>query len=247
MCGEDAALVGGACLCENYELRVTQRCLTEDLSYSADATFSEALAHDIVRAFRRERSAAPVGSGTVGPAAGANTLHRLRHTDDHRGATWFDEEHGVVWLCAYGFHRSGEPDDAFHHFHRLIDEERIRPEVGDYVALLTDREQRFAEIVRAGAPGLLEEARHEPEQAVTVTLGGVDMSVVIVVVETLQETYVAIAGQSGVVNRRRTLMILSAFYPEAEIGEWSVRYELPTRALDAARLEVCWSILHGVA
>src|SRR5581483_1459751 len=108
----DEGAIGGSYLCDDYELRITQRCLRDDLGMPPNATFGDALAHPVVQAFRNQRRQSPVGTKTIGPAAAANTIYRLGHTDDHRGATWHDEANRVVWLCAYRRHRSGEPADA---------------------------------------------------------------------------------------------------------------------------------------
>jgi len=80
----------GSCICEAHELRITQRCLVEDLGYDAMSTFADASSHPIVRAFENQRSGNPIGTKTVGPAAGERTLYRIGYGHNHRGATWYD-------------------------------------------------------------------------------------------------------------------------------------------------------------
>ena len=66
-------------------------------------------------------------SKTIGPEAGAETLHHLGSGDRHRGATGGTPKKKVVWLCGYGWHQSGADDDAFQLFKQLIEEGRIKP------------------------------------------------------------------------------------------------------------------------
>ena len=145
----DRPHLGSLVCAAGHELRVTDRCLREDLSRSREATFEElAGRHGIVRAFSRERSGATAGVDTLGPRGGRRPLTVLRHTNDWRGVTWFDKETGVVWLCACAWHRSGQPDDAFPIFETLRDKDRIWPTEEDYEALLADRGGAFRRVRR---------------------------------------------------------------------------------------------------
>jgi hypothetical protein len=237
--------VGRAYLCPSgRELRITRRCLEEDLRMASDAAFADALAHEIVRAFRNRRRDRFDDTKTVGPAAGPRTLYRLAHRHRHRGATWYDEELNVVWLCAYGYHESGTSDDAFPYFRELIEAGRIMPTQADRDGVADDRAERLAAALPAEAQRLLEEARVQPDTEVRGTLGSAGVGVVVVVVETLEETHVAIIGTT---SKKEIYAILAAFFPQAEVGEWSTETKLPTRELDWEALESCWYILHGNA
>lgn len=130
--GVDAEPHLGAFVTVDYELRITERCLTQDLGLPVDTAFERALTHPIVTAFRAKRLTDPGDGETVGPHAGDRTLYKLRGRQRHRGATLFDPVQGVVWLCAYGFHESGEPDDASKLFAALIDSKTISPSSADY-------------------------------------------------------------------------------------------------------------------
>jgi len=233
----------GSCLCDSYELRVTQRCLVEDLGLAATADFAEARKHQIVSAFERQRSGNPLGTKTVGPAAGDATVYRLAHGDD-RGATFYDKENRVVWLCACRRHRSGDPEDAFPYFHELINAGRIEPTEKDLVALLRDRSRRFVETLAEDAQALLERARSNPGVEHAGLLGGEQLAGVAVdIVEVLEETYVAFSVRG--MDYGRLLLILGAFYPDATFKEWELVAALPTRALSALEGEVCYRILRG--
>ena len=113
---------GRSFLCPRWELRITHRCVVDDLQFEAGAGFDEALRHPIVEAFAKKRLTNTGEGKTVDPEAGAETLYHLGSGDRHRGATWWDAENKVVWLCGYGRHESGAVDDAFQLFKQLFDE-----------------------------------------------------------------------------------------------------------------------------
>ena len=226
-----------------HELRVTCRCLTEDLGSAVGATFEELAArHPMVRAFQRERRAATAGPDTLGPAGGERSLTVLRHSNDWRGVTWHDPDATVVWLCASGWHRSGQPDDAFQLFARLKDEGRIWPGE-DYDALAADRTEQFAAFVIDDAPRLLAMARAEPEVEQVLAIGQEPVALVVHVVETLEETFVAVSVQN--ISMQMYQLLLVALYPERSFKDWRVEQRLPTRDLDYARSEFCMSIFHA--
>lgn len=226
----------------NWELRITQRCLSEDLEVDLRTPFDALVKHEIVKALISDRASTPEGGKTVGPYAGDKTLYRLAYGDDHRGATWYDREHDVVWLCAYhGQHRSGDPDDAFPYFDRLIAEKRIKPVEEDYVALLEERAEWFVDLAPDQAQALLATAREKPGKEQSGVIGGeADVGVVVEVVETLSETYVAFFIEQ--VGYERFVFLLAAFYPDAHFTDWIESEGLPTRSLRDG--EVCYHIPH---
>lgn len=234
----------GSFLCDaGHELRVTQRCITTDFGQIVPQTFEGLIdVYEIVDGFRTKRDVSTSGGKTVGPAAGARTIFHLGRGDDHRGATWFDPGTRVVWLCAYRLHRSGTADDAFPYFKELIASGAIWPRREDYEWLEADRAARFSERLPEAADALLAAARATPNRERRAVIGVSDVGVVVVVIETLEETYVAIdmrtlAGPGALPT------LLAAFYPERAFQEWVIRTELPNRKLRSP--ELCWSILRG--
>ena len=235
----------GSCICEKYELRVTRRCLISDLGLNSSTPFADARAHPIVHAFENQRATEPRGTKTVGPAAGDRTVYRLAYGNDHRGATWHDQVDRVIWLCAYHLHRSGEDDDAFPYFHNLIDCGNLLPTEDDYSDLFDDRSRHFADTVYKDAQQLLNRARSHPGVEQVGLLGSEQTTAVVVeVVDTLHETYVAfsVAG----IDRQRVVMILAAFDTGAEFSEWELADKLPTRSLRANEGEICYRILRNL-
>jgi len=69
--GVDAEPHLGAFVTVDYELRITEGCLTQDLGLAVDTAFERALTHPIVTAFRAKRLTDPGDGGTVGPHAGS--------------------------------------------------------------------------------------------------------------------------------------------------------------------------------
>lgn len=146
-----------------HELRITQRCLVDDLGLSADSTFEDVQHHPIVKAFVAKRQTVPADGETIGPAAGVRTLYKLRGATRSRGATLFDADERVVWLCAYGYHESGSPDDAYRRFESLMREHRLEPVMDDFVALGRERKRRFTDLVVGHAEAAIREALQQAD------------------------------------------------------------------------------------
>lgn len=235
----------GSYLCDaGHELRVTIRCIRTDLSREPPQVFEELSAsHEIVRCFTRKRDIVTDGGKTVGPRNGDRTLYRVAIGHDHRGATWSDPSNGVVWLCAgHSRHRSGGPNDAYPYFHRLIGAGEILPTPEDYEWLEHDRADILAASLPEAAQALLAMARAAPNQEHRAVIGSGEVGVVVEIVETLQETNVAIVV-STIGDYTRLVVLLAAFYPDRNYADWASRTRLPTRAL--APGEICLAILHG--
>ena len=237
--------VRGAYLLTDYELRITARCLEEDLRVSPDTPFGDLLGHPIVKALIKDRAADPDAGKTVGPEAGSDTIRRLGYGHDHRGATWWDRTEKVVWLCAYhGRHRSGATDDPFKkHFPGLIAAKRMKPTAIDYEALFAERDERFVDLVQGDAQALLAEARSEPGAEKRAVVGGeATVGCLVEIVETLEETYVAFFIEE--VTYERFVILLNAFYV-SRFEEWEQVKEMPHRPINEGSGEVCYRYLKG--
>ncbi len=210
----------------DWELRVTLRCVIEDVGFPADARFEELRRHEIVRALVRERSDRTEGTRQVSPLTSGRKVWVLGHGHDHRGGTWFDEANEVVWLVAYRLHRSGTSEDFFPYCKMLDEHRRLFPQLEDYGELVKDRDQRFVYALLIQAPQVLKEARARAGAEVSTVLGGAETGVVVDVVETLEEITVAFDMRTlepGLVE-----VILAAFHP----GEWEDADKMPSRPLE---------------
>lgn len=154
-------------------LRVTVRCLVEDLGLSpndAERLVTD-VEHELVRKFLQLRSQDPRGTEKVQPLENASEVYTL-HAGRWRGATWHDRTNGVVWLLAGGYHRSSERDDVYPRFKALDATGRLAPTKEDYELLFRLQEHTFAEAVVQEAGGLMEEARAATPGEVRRVLGG---------------------------------------------------------------------------
>ncbi len=158
------------------------------------------------------------------------------------GELQYDEAERVVWLCAYRLHRSGQPDDAFPYFHELIQSGRLLPTEDDYAALFEDRAHRFAETIHEDAQRLLAQARSAPGIEHVGILGGEEtVGALVEIVDTLDETHVAFSLEQ--MDAERLIVILAAFYADAEFNDWELTQQLPSRPLRVN--EVCYRILRA--
>jgi hypothetical protein len=156
-------------------LRVTKRCLAEDLGLSDDASklSIEELAEKspVVASFVNKRGQNPDGVERVQPLTSRVVVHTL-HAGEDRGATWYDRKAGTVWLLAARFHRSGQRDDAYPYFKGLDAGGRLLPTREDYEALVEAQTLDFAGRLHKEIPPLREQAIAEPGLIVGAVLGG---------------------------------------------------------------------------
>ena len=177
-------------------LRVTFRCLAEDLDRGGVA-LEDLSGEPIVQAFVRERREKFIGTRDVSPLSSGRRVSVLGQGDRHRGGTWHDTEHGVIWLLAYGDHRSGAPNDFYPYCKTLDERGVLLPSEADYEALFRERDQIFARRLMIEAPLLLKRAREHPGEELTATLGGrFGTGVTVEVAEDLEAITVAIDTRS---------------------------------------------------
>ncbi len=117
-------------------LRVTRRCLIDDLGLSAEHARRDArqycAEHEALRSFVVKRESAPgVGEQVKGiePFGRYISLHVTRG----RGVTFWDEAEDTCWLLAYSdTHASGEDRDCYRYFMRLGERDELLPTEDDY-------------------------------------------------------------------------------------------------------------------
>lgn len=147
------------------DLRVTRRCLMDDLGLPGTAVYIPlsdlAVQKAIVKAFLGQRGQNPVGQETVTELKSRIVAWTL-HGGEDRGATWYDKAGNVVWLLASRFHRSGERDDAYPYFRSLDRAGNLLPTEQDYLDLEKSRNPDFAKILLCEPPALIERALAAP-------------------------------------------------------------------------------------
>lgn len=156
--------------------RVTGRCLTDDLAFAADSvdlTIDElASANEVIAAFRDRR--AVMGSAGQEPIRSLlpEVVAFSLHVGRQRGATWHHREAGVIWLLAVGYHREGDPNDAYAYFERLKAAGRLLPDRDDMLAYVRSQAPTLARSLLNDVPGLVTAAQDRPEVIHSGMIGG---------------------------------------------------------------------------
>jgi hypothetical protein len=133
--------------------RPTIRCLTEDLGRSLpplDVDLGE-LDDPWLDELRRIAPTSPLGQKRI-LSIDRPLVYRLRDSR-HRAATWVDEEHGIVWLCAVHRREEGSDDDAYGWFAKLHAAGELVPSEDDR---LRDRAETVIRLQRGLASELLD-------------------------------------------------------------------------------------------
>lgn len=147
-------------------LRITQRCLEQDLGLDSEWVLLDARGlvneHAAIKKFVNQRGQDPSGGDSPhGPYPFGSV--RSLHVSSARAVTAWDEGTDTCWLLAYNdYHRNGEPDDAYNVFNELYDRGELLPTEDDwYQALLADEDFVLHQFRESGER-LLEQARREP-------------------------------------------------------------------------------------
>lgn len=225
---EVGAFTGLSFVLPDRELRVTKRCLVEDLEGNENATLNDVSKHPIVRAFLRERRSKTEGTRTVSQLSSNHKVWVLTQAQRHRGGTWFEAPRSIVWLVAAGHHESGSEDDFFPYCRKLSEEGRLVPSKDDYESLFKDQAERFAARILIEAPLLRKRAR-DAEGEVSDQIGGkFGVKIAIEVADELEEIAVAFDLRTLEVHQYIPA-ILGALETE---GNWERADKMPSRALE---------------
>lgn len=229
--------VGGSYVCKGWELRVTKRCLEDDLNAGSDATFESILGLEIIKAFVKDRTTTSHGTRQVSPVACKPEVWVVAQGDRHRGATIYDAEQEVVWLVAYGRHESGAPDDFFPVCKQLAGDGILLPTDEDYEGLLTDRGAHFAEAVRLEAPTLLLEASLVDGEHRCLVGGSLGAGICVEVSKDPSATAITVAFMATQLDWEQGVLLLGALNP----GDWEPIARMPSRELEPG--EVAFTIV----
>jgi hypothetical protein len=167
--------------------RPTLRCLTDDLELSIPALDIDLghLDHPWLDELRRIAPTSPLGQKRI-LSIDRPLVYRLRDSSS-RAATWVDERHDVVWLCAVHRREEGSYQDAYAWFamlHRAgellpSDDDRLRDRAEAVIRLqrgLTSELLRFVDDVtmRTGAELRTDLGHYLPCRALVVISGDVE-------------------------------------------------------------------------
>lgn len=227
---------GGAYICDDWELRITGRCLSEDLNADGNADFEDVVGLKIVRAFVRERRNRIEGGREVSPLQCGCKAFVVAHQHDLRGATIHDPHEEVVWLVAAGLHRSGQAGDFYPYCKELDAEERLLPTPEDVERLIRERDRRFVQAVALEAPGILATARAKPGEHRHLLGGDVHAAITVEVVPGIEA--ITIAFQFDAIDWDSVPVLLAAFHPSPN---WEPAAAMPSRPLEPG--EVAMTVL----
>lgn len=232
---ETEYFVGLSLVLPDRELRITRRCLIEDLGGTKNSTLEDVSKRPVVKAFLRERRTKTTGTRQVGQLSSGKEIWVLTQGQRHRGGTWFEGRRDIVWLVAAGHHESGSKDDFFPYCRRLDNDGRLAPSKDDYTALFLAQKERLAARILIDAPLLRKRAR-ESEGEVSGQIGGkFGVKVAIEVVDEIEEISVAFDLRT-LEDPRSMWAILAAL--EAD-GEWEPTDKMPSRTLEHHESAYC--------
>lgn len=225
--------------------RLTIRCLTEDLGEQLPPTEADlgSLDHALMEEVRRLAPSSPESQKRI-LAIKTPMVYRVRHSN-WRGATWVDEEHGVVWLLGAAMRREDSADDAFEYFEDLWKTGRLLPTEDDLVRDRLEETVRFINAVAEEVPGWIEEAWRNPREEVEARLAGrIDVLLYSDQSGGVEELWVAVSKRDatgGFVNDRTMHVIFELFGQAVGSENWEGRADWPTGDLQwvwVARLYV---------
>jgi hypothetical protein len=133
--------------------RPTIRCLTQDLGLALPALDVDLgqLGIPWLAELRRIAPTSPRGQKRI-LSIDYPLLYRLR-VSTHRGATWVDEDNGIVWLCAVHRRDDDSEDDAYAWFSSLHTSGQLLPSDDDR---LRDRAEAAIRLQRGLTAALLQ-------------------------------------------------------------------------------------------
>lgn len=216
-------------------LRVTERCLTDDLGLKKDLVESDARdfadSHAAVKKFVAMRGSDPAGGEPTYGDYKRGLICSL-HVGSARAVTTWDDVGDVCWLLAYDeYHRIGEPDDAYAVFNDLHSAGRLMPTAEDYEAILLDTSEDWIERFFEAGIRLLERARAHPgsDEFETWEDGGRQVICVDMVVDgddSAEEGWVGITLPDGVMlNDEQVYELVAGLIPEDADPLWCERFK----------------------
>jgi hypothetical protein len=146
-------------------------------------------------------------------------VYRLRFSAE-RGATWVDEEHGVVWLCAVHRRQEGSDDDAYIRFAKLHG--KLLPSGDDRLRDRAEAVIRLQRGLTAAMLRLVDDARSQKESELSAALGGyLPCRVLVLGNGRTEEIWCALSARAGdgthVRDELRDILFaaLEAHFPDA--------------------------------
>lgn len=151
--------------------RPTIRCLTNDLGLelpNLDVDLGQ-IDHPLLDDIRRLGPTSPRGQKRI-VAVDYPLVYRVR-VSDYRGATWVDQEHDLVWLCAARRREEGSAEDTYRYFVHLHEQGNLLPTDDDYRRDRAEAVIRLQRGLTAELLGLVDQALDAPGNEYQQNLG----------------------------------------------------------------------------
>lgn len=171
-----------------HELRVTRRCLIEDLGFRPEAV-NVPLAElaqgrtegaRLLRSFLDQRDHAPEPDDEnelEGLAPDTPRLYPFRRGERQRGVTWYQRKDQIVWfVAAHHAHVSGAVTDSYVYF-RSLRREELLPESEDVVRWVDERSDAEADAIYDEVPELMRQAAATPDVEIRGHVGRVPIGI----------------------------------------------------------------------
>jgi hypothetical protein len=229
---------GGSYLCEGYELRVTERCLGEDLSHSTQRPFDDLASHEAISKFVADCRDSRSDGGRLVRFESRTRVRLL----PYRAATWHDEDHAVVWLVAYTDGPGAGEEGQNEFLGRLDRERRLLPSTADYEALYGDDDARFTETLRGKANRLLTLAHDQPgEEQHAQFPPGLEVGLTVVFTyDDIGSIYVTLKTKLPARTTFKHMTILqAALFPDRDPDDIEQVESVPYRELGRDEIAIC--------
>jgi hypothetical protein len=226
-------------------VRVTLRCLSEDLSLPVPPLGTElgSVEHPLVAEAWR---VAPVAESSQDRilAISSPLVYKLRH-GRWRGASWMERSTELFWLLAGGIREEGSSDDPYVHFVALHRADHLLPTDDDRLRYRGERAARFLREMRAALRDELQAARAHAGTDHRFVAAGLSLRLYVRRTDDWEEVWLAIrtvdVEGSGVAQRTRDVVfaLLEELVGEAE---WEVQAHWPTGTLHGCEV-VRWGVV----
>jgi hypothetical protein len=165
------------------------------------------------------------------------------HVGRQRGATWHHRDAGVIWLLAVGYHREGDPADAYAYFERLKAAGRLLPDRDDMLAFVRSQVPTLARSLMDDVPGLVDVARAHPGVIQSAIIGG--RIRVRVVCEAVDPAMLTVAISQRLFPGEMEVLadwlvrVAAAFLPETPPERLSVAFDIGGQELQPDEAAFC--------
>jgi hypothetical protein len=169
------------------------------------------------------------------------------HAGEDRAVTWWDRDHGIVWLLACGFHRSAQRDDFYPRVVALDADHELMPPTQDFLAAEPEPDEEFLGEFAHAARELVTQARAHPgTEHVRVVHDaarvGVYVELYVEADERAEELSVALRPVGNLPSVDLVAELLVEVLVGADLADIHYPHQLPHRSLAPGERVVRWTV-----